>query len=215
MARILAALFALTLLSGCATPILKSETIPVYSGQSPATIAIAVADHRPFIVDGDKEEWFEGIMRGAFGIPMSMSRMDEFKDKPFAFYLSTKLKDSLDGAGAKASIVQVAKGTPVGRVIEKVKDTKADAGLVVMILQSRYDLGPFNPEYGYEFELIVVDSSGKPLGRKTFEGMDQKMSLDNEYNLFDYMSDIYKKKFDIFLNDPEIKGALAAAAAGS
>ena len=214
MARILAALFALALLSGCATPILKSDTIPVYSGKSPATIAIAVADHRSFIVDGDKEEWFEGIMRGAFGIPMSMGRVDEFKDKPFAFYLSTKLKDSMDGAGAKASIVKVPKGALVGQVIEKVRDAKTDAGLVVMMYQSRYDIGLNNPEYGYKFELIVVDASGKSLGRKTFEGMDQNMSLDTEYHLFDYMSDIYKKKFDIFLNDPEIKGALAAAARG-
>ncbi len=214
MTRICAALFALILLSGCATPILKSDTIPVYSGTPPATITVAVADHRPFILNGDKEEWFEGIMRGAFGIPLSMNRLDEFKDKPFAFYLSTKLKDSLEGAGAKASIITVAKGTPVAQVIEKVKDSKSGPGLVVMMFQSRYDIGPFNPEYGYNFELIVVGPSGKPLGRKTFEGMDEKMDLGAKYNLFDYMSDIYKKKFDVFLNDPEIKAALTAAAAG-
>ena len=77
------------------------------------------------------------------------------------------------------------------------------------------DIGPFNPEYGYNFELIVVDATGETLGRKTFQGMDQNMALSESYNLFDYMSEIYKKKFDIFLNDPEIKGALAAAAAGS
>ena len=215
MPRILAALFALTLLSGCATPILKSDTVPVYSGTSPSTINIAVADHRPVILDGDKKEWFEGIMRGAFGIPHSLSRIDEFKETPFAIYLSTKLKDSLDGAGARASIVTIPKGTPVGQVIEKVKDTNAGASLVVMMFQSRYDIGPFNPEYGYNFELIVVDATGETLGRKTFQGMDQNMALSESYNLFDYMSEIYKKKFDIFLNDPEIKGALAAAAAGS
>ncbi len=39
-------------------------------------------------------------------------------------------------------------------------------------------------------------------------------ALGAKYNLFDYMSDIYKKKFDVFLNDPEIKAALTAAAAG-
>ena len=214
MTRILAALFALALLSGCATPILKSETIPVYSDKSPATINVAVADHRPFILDGDKKEWFEGIMRGAFGIPHSLARPGEFEEKPFAFYLSTKLKDSLDGAGAQAVIVSIPKGTPLGQVIERVKDTNAGASLVVMMYQSRYDIGPFNPEYGYNFELIVVDTSGQPLGRKTFQSLDEGMALSTEHNLFDYMSGIYKKKFDVFLNDPEIKSALAAAAAG-
>ena len=90
---------------------------------------------------------------------------------------------SLDGAGARASIVTIPKGTPVGQVIEKVKDTNAGASLVVMMFQSRYDIGPFNPEYGYNFELIVVDATGETLGRKTFQGMDQNMALSESYNL--------------------------------
>ncbi len=217
MTRICAALFALTLLSGCATPILKSETIPVYSGKPPATVAVAVVDHRPFILNGNKEEWFEGISlgRGVLGYALRSTRMDEFKDKPFAFYLATKLKDSFDGAGAKASIIQIPKGTPFAKVIEIMKKSKVGVGLVVMMFQSRFYFGPFNHEYGYNFELIVLDSSGKPLDRKTFKGMDQNIELSTKYGVFDMMSEIYKNKFDAFLNDPKIKSALTAAAAGS
>lgn len=218
MTRICAALFALTLLSGCATtPILKSETIPVYSGKLPATVAVAVVDHRPFILNGNKEEWFEGIALGwgVLGYALTATRVDEFKNKPFAFYLATKLKDSFDGAGAKASIIQIPKGTPFAKVIEIMKKSKVGVGLVVMMFQSRFYFGPFNHEYGYNFELIVLDSSGKPLDRKTFKGMDQNIELSTKYGWFDMMSEIYKNKFDAFLNDPKIKSALTAAAAGS
>ena len=219
MTRICAVLFALTLFAGCATPIPIpiSETIPVYSGKAPATIAVAVVDHRYFILNGDKEESFEGVRRwiGGFGPTDSLNRVSEFKKKPFAFYLATKLKDSLDGAGAKASIIRIPKGTPFAKVIEKVKSSKVSAGLVVMMFQSFFDLDFSAPEYSYNFELIITDSSGKPLGRKTFKGVDKKIELSDKYNLFDMLSDIYKKKFEIFLNDPEIKSALAAAAAGS
>ena len=143
------------------------------------------------------------------------TRVDEFKNKPFAFYLATKLKDSFDGAGAKASIIQIPKGTPFAKVIEIMKKSKVGVGLVVMMFQSRFYFGPFNQEYGYNFELIVLDPSGKPLDRKTFTGMDQNIELNTKYGWFDMMSEIYKNKFDAFLNDPKIKSALTAAAAGS
>ncbi len=45
--------------------------------------------------------------------------------------------------------------------------------------------------------------------------MDQGMELSTKYNLFDMMSEIYKKKFDGFLNEPDIKNALTATAAGA
>ena len=105
MLRPIIAVLALALLSGCATPIPQEETVPVFSGKPTATVAVAVTDHRPFVLDGDKEEWFEGIFRGAFGIPYSLSRVDEWKEKPFALYLATKLKATLDGAGSKTSII--------------------------------------------------------------------------------------------------------------
>ena len=73
------------LLAGCATPISKKDRTPVFGGQAPAKIAIAVVDHRTFILSGDKEEWFEGIMRGGFGIPHSLKRPVNLKENPFLF----------------------------------------------------------------------------------------------------------------------------------
>lgn len=215
MKRIWVSLVALMLFSGCATPIPISETIPVYSGKPPATIAVAVADHRPFIVNNDKKEWFEGIRRGPFGIPLSQGRFLDSTTKPFAVYLATKLQEALEKAGAIATVVEIPKGTPVQLLIERVKKANTGAGLAVVMYQSRYDVRLINPEYGYNFELIVIGPTGKTVGQKTFKAPNELLRLSTKYNLFDMMAEIYKQKFDIFLNDPVIKNALTAAAAGS
>ena len=215
MYRLCAAFLAFALLCGCATPIPKSETVPVFPTKPAATTGIAVADHREYILNKDKEEWFEGLFRGAFGIPHSLARPGEFSEKPFAFHLATKLKESVEDAGGKATIVQVPRGTPVEKAIEEITKAQVDSGLVVMMLQSRYDIGPVNPEYNYNFELYVLGRDGRVLGRKAFHQFDQGIPLSDKYTIFDMMSEIYKQKFDSFLADPEIKNALAAAAAGS
>ena len=215
MKPVRATIFVLALLSGCATPLPKSESIPAFSGKPPATVGIVVVDDRPFILDGSKEEWFEGIFRGAFGIPHSLQRPGESSGQPFAMFLSSKLQDSLKNAGSNASVIKVAKGTSLEKVIARVKNANVDSGLVVMMFQSRYDLGAFKtPEYGYHFELIVLDRDGKTLARKTFREVDLTLELSDKYNLFDYMTIIYRDKFKKFLNDPEIKSALTKADAG-
>ena len=211
MRRLRTVIFAVALLAGCATPIPKSETIPAFSGKPAATIAIAVVDYRPFILDGNKEEWFEGIFRGAFGIPHSLKRPGESEGKPFATYLASMLQDSLKNAGSKATVVEVFKGTALPKVINEVTSTKADAGLVVGMFQSRYDIGPANPEYAYKFDLIVLDKEGKKLANKTFQAMETGIELSDKYTLFDMMTGIYKQKFESFLNDPQIKNALTTA----
>lgn len=215
MLKRIALLLALGVLAGCATPIPRSETVPVFSGKPTATIGIAVADHRPFILNGDKKEWFEGLFRGAFGIPHSLSRVDEFKEKPFAFYLATKLKETLDATGSTATIIPIAKGTSIDGITAKIKKAGLGSALAVIIHQSRYDIGPVNPEYGYNFELLVFDRVGRMLARKEFSDMEQHLPLSDKYNLFDMMSAIYKKKFDGFLDDPVIKNALDAAGVSS
>jgi len=215
MLRHITVLFALAILSGCATPIPKSETVPVFSGKPTATTGVAVADHRSFILNGDKEEWFEGLFRGAFGIPHSLSRVDEFKEKPFAIYLASKLKESLDTTGSRATIIPIAKGASIEQITAKIKEAGLGSSLAVIIHQSRYDIGPINPEYGYHFDLLVFDSVGQMIARKEFRNMDQHIPLSDKYNVFDMMSAIYKNKFDSFLNDPVIKGALNAAGVNS
>lgn len=202
----------MTLLAACATPIPRSQTIPVYPVKPAGTTAVAVVDYRSFILSGNKEEWFEGIYRGAFGIPGSMPRNDEFERKPFTLYLATKLKESIENVGGKATIVTIPKGTSLADATAAVANAGADAGLLVMMYQSRYDTGPIDPEYSYYFDVVVLNRQGKTLVRKAFDGFEKDLEAPNIRTVFDWISVVYKRIFDKILNDVEIKDALASAA---
>ncbi len=215
MRRLIIAVFALALLSGCAVPILKKDTIPVYTGTPPSVIALAISDHRPFILNKDKEEWFEGIFRGGFGIPFSAPREDEFKEKPFAFYLATKLKEAFENAGSAATIISLPIGTDSDAIAERIGQANNGFALAVIIHQSRYDIGIFEPEYDYHFELFVIDGDGRKLAQKSFQDLEKPIDASEKYNLFDAMAEKYKMLFDSFLDSPEIKNALTIAAGGN
>lgn len=224
MTAIYVALFAAILVSGCVAPISKPkpDITPEFRGKPTATIGIAVVDFRTFILNGNKEEWFEGIFRDVWGIPSSYSRIDEFKEKPFAYYLSSKLKRSMDNAGSNATVVTVSKGTPFPKVIDELRKIGVDSSLVVLMYQSRYDFGRTKPTYEYHFDLLVLDRKLKTLVHKSFRRFHQNMEsskqlshdmdFSEDHELFDYTTSLYKEMFETFLNDPKISGALNAAA---
>jgi hypothetical protein len=66
-------LLALFLLAGCATPVDKSEITPKLI-VAEKNLAVSVVEGRPYVLDGSKTPKFEGIVRGAFGIPMTVDR---------------------------------------------------------------------------------------------------------------------------------------------
>ena len=206
------ALVVLVLLSACATPVQRSETIPTYPVKPAATTAIAVVDLRSFVLNGKRKEGHEGIIRGAFGIPGLSSRSDESGEKPFALYLAGILKESVENAGGKATIVTISKGTSLDDAVAAVAKSDSDAGILTMMHESRYDTGAVTPEYSYYFDVVVLDRKGKRLVQKKFNGFDKDLEYPNLYRVHDWSAVIYKQKFDAILNDPEIKKALMAAA---
>ena len=118
------------------------------------------------------------------------------------------LKDSLEEAGSQPTIIEVPKGTDFETTLEKVKGVQA--GLIVMMLASRYDtMSGF--EYNYHFNLAVSDRGGNILVRKDFQHFDVYIPMSGQYTIFDMYAELYKKKFDVILNDPEIQKALADA----
>lgn len=121
MLRSFTAAAFLVALSACTPliPITKAEMTPVYSGQAPENLNIAVVDHKSFILSGDKEEWFEGIARGVYYIPFSAKRPGPKSTQPFALYLSSMLAEAMVAAGSNVTIVPIAKGTDIGEAVRQ------------------------------------------------------------------------------------------------
>ncbi|USG59510.1 hypothetical protein NBZ79_09945 [Sneathiella marina] len=206
-------LFLLFALSACASPLPEEARFPHFTDPiGDKEISIAIVDHRTFILNGDKEPWFEGIFRGEFGIPFSHARpvpdtaQGTDKTQPFALYLSKMIKEAVEEAGAKGEIIEIAAGTNLEET-RNILATEKNPALLGIMRHSRFDSG-FSADYRYDFQFVVLDSENNILADKTFAAWDETIPLSDKYNLFDMFTEIYSQKLTLMLNDPEISNAL-------
>lgn len=203
----LAVVLMVAAVSGCAQDLPDSARIPQFQGKPAPEVAVGITDHRSFILDNDKEEWFEGITRGSFGIPMSLKRPGEHGEKPFAVYLSEMIEESLEKAGSQVTVVNLEKGQIFEKAIAKVSEA-GKTSFVMLMLKSRYDIG-FTSDYQYHFLVVVADGDGRIKTEKTFYDWEKEIPASNKYNVFDMHTEIYKLTLEKIINDPEIQSALS------
>lgn len=198
-------------LSACAQKLPDEARIPLFSGKPVGDITVATVDYRSFILNGDKEPWFEGISRGGFGIPFSLQRSDVPENQSFAVLISKLIEESLEKAGSKVNVVEVAAGTDRKKVIEILSQSR-QTSLLVEMNRSRYECC-YSQEYRHDFILTVLDSTGNIIAQKRFEGWDKDLSLEAfKYNVVDSFSEVYAQKLKAFLHEPNIKAALEGVA---
>lgn len=206
MMKLVALLFVWITVSACATPLPPEERIPHLTQKVYTDLSVSIVDHREFILNGDKEPWFEGIFRASFGIPVSAERPEPYKKQSFAAYLSSMIQEAVVEAGGKATIVEIPMGTSVERSID-ILATGKKASILGIMRESRYDLG-FSAEYNYNFQFIVIGPDNQIMADKTFAKFETDIPLSESYNIFDMYTQIYAQKLNAVLNDPEINAAL-------
>ncbi|MEM7060938.1 MAG: hypothetical protein AAF557_25445 [Pseudomonadota bacterium] len=201
-----------SVLSACADPIPKSAITPVYKGQAPQKLSIGMTDQRSFILDGNKEEWFEGILHGAYGIPASLKRPGPKEGQPFTMYLSSMLADGLRTNGTNAPVVRIARGVSKADAVKTVIDAHGTPGIIFEIFQSRYSVAWTRAEYNFNYNVIIADQTGEIVLEKKFARFDTSIPLSDKYTIFDMYAEIYKMRLDEVLKDPEVVEALSSLA---
>ena len=212
MKKLFAAMVVLITLTACASriQITQADITPVYVGQTPEKLNIAVVDHRTFILSGEKEEWHEGILRGAYFIPGTAKRPGPKSDQPFALYLSSMLEDGMVAAGSNVTVVPIAVGTEIDEAIRQSSDNNSPS-IIFLMHKSRYLIGGYRAEYEYHFDVFVVNREGETLTNKTFARFDVGIPSFDKYYPLDFYAMVYKKLLDEILNDSDITTALAKA----
>ena len=214
--KLFTAMAVLVALSGCSSTritITEADITPVYAGQAPEYLNIAVVDHRSFILSGDKEEWFEGIIRANFGIPTQAQRPWPEDDQPFALYLSSTLADAMIAAGSDVTIVPIAMGNDIDEAIRQTSIETNTPSIIFLMYVSRYDVGGYKAAYDHQFDVFVVNKNGETVTNKTFSRLVKSIKTPpyQEYHLFDFYATVYKQVLDEILNDRDIAAALAEA----
>jgi len=183
------------LVTGCASIMTAEQAAPELNKPLSDKLAIAVVDHRPYVLNGDKEASFEGLSRSGFGIPFSRYT---FNNKPMSEFLTNRLAAGLIKTGIDVSSLETTPQT-------KIEDVKSqDAKTVIIVLNEwKYDYHAFTDNSWYDFNVLIKNKSGEVLINKKFIGEQDVPSLtSNDIQL------LYKARFEQAFKDPEIKGLL-------
>ncbi|SFD60329.1 hypothetical protein [Pseudoalteromonas denitrificans] len=182
-------------ITGCASVMTAEQSAPELNKPSTEKLAIAVLDHRPYIVDGDKTSNFEGLSRTTLGIPFSRYT---YNQKPMSVFLTNRLMAGFKRSGIQVSSVETTPATKIKDITETGSKT-----LVVVLKEWKYDYHAFSDNSWYDFDIIIKDINGKTLINKNFVGEQDVPSLTaNDIQL------LYKARFELALKDSEIKAIL-------
>jgi hypothetical protein len=209
----MAVLVALSACSSTRITVTEADITPVYAGQAPENLNISVVDHRSFILSGNKGEWFEGVIRGSYGIPTQVKRSWPQSDQPFALYLSSMLADAMIAAGSDVTIVRIAMGNDIDEAIRQTSNETNTPSIIFLMYVSRYDAGGDKAAYNHQFDVFVVNKNGETLTKKTFSRLVDSIQTPSvkDYYILDFYDMVYKKVLDEILNDRDIATALAEA----
>ncbi len=168
------------------------------------TVAVTVLDHRPYIVAGDKQPNFVGLMRGGFGNPFDVTTSS---DRPLAQDMTISIVDSMKKKDVNAVGVVVPHSTDEATARRKLLAADADR-YVFLVLQEWKSDTYISTALLYNVSLEVLGSSGAQLADTTLRGKDNLGAGLVPADARTAVETAVRLKLEAAFNDPEIVAAL-------
>ena len=210
-------------LSGCAfNKSTVEERTPNLKYSTTNAIALTVVDNRPFILNGEKDENFEGIVRGGYGIPFDFVKQRDNSKELFAARFVEVVARALTKSGSHVTVTATRKGSSSPEAITALMPNVSDIGLVVNVHNSRVDAGG-RWSYFYDYEVAVVDGKGDVLATKKSSGEDVNFQREiyesgvakgKRYETPAILDIEYRNRVMELLSDGDIARALGGVGAG-
>lgn len=169
-------------------------------------VSVAVHDQRDYVVSGAKMPTFVGLQRGGFGNPFNVSTAS---GRALAEDMAGIISEALSRKAFKAVPVAVAASDPPDAVLEKMKATRADRMVLLVLKEWKTDTYG-NVALIYDVSLKVLDGSGKPLAEKKVDGRDNLggSAWNPPAVARKAAPEAFKKKIEEMLNSAEVVAAL-------
>ncbi len=169
MRRLLAAT-GLALLAGCANQAAygRTENVqnawPSFSGYTKAHLAVAVLDHRSYVLSGGKPANFAGLQRGGFGNPFDVVTTS---GRPLADDVGSAIVQGLSNAGMNAQAVAAPAAEP-----------RAAAGskLLLLTVKEWKSDSYTSTSFDYDLDAAVYDAQGRVAGKHSAVGHENASS---------------------------------------
>lgn len=204
-------LATVTLLAGCAAQMPKSEATPKLYASVDNSVALAVLEHRPYVLSANKEPAYEGLVRGAFGEVHTIYRPNRPEGERFIDQIANVVRDGLAQEGVKVSVVGMPLGASLEDALAKLGQTDARRYIVIDIAECNWEWGMalMTSTWKYDFGVTVAGPAGFQTRNKRFTDVDtSKLPKPESYNVFDNYSIHYRRVIESMFNDPSIRQAL-------
>jgi hypothetical protein len=153
--------------TGCAFGVKQQyETAQPNVSARSQKLALAVLDHRPYVIDGNKTETFTGLSRGGYGNPFDINTGS---GQPLATDMAQALARALTAKGATVTVIPLPPSTTEVQAMAKL--AAAGKGVLVTLIEWKSDTY-FTTALHYDLRTIVVDGTGRLLGVHAMQGAD-------------------------------------------
>ena len=168
-------------------------------------IRLTLIDSRPYVLEGDSDESYEGMTRELYGIPISRNTSD---GTPLASYIGERLRIGFERAGYSATLVPSLKGSTAAERSRALAHDGPGLLMVITLREWSYDQGFASPEFTHDVTLDTYDAQGNWLATQDFQGTDP-MPRGGWKHFKRRYAELYQDVFDRFFASPAILAALA------
>ena len=196
MFRLTLVLLSLLVFTGCTSVMTAEQAAPNFANQLPSQLNLVVLDHRPYVRSGDKAPSFEGLSRSGFGIPYSQYTYNRM---PLADYLAARIVAGAKKDGVDLHVIKAVHNDELEDLKPLILE-QDQATLVLELINWKYDFHPFNKDFIYNVNISILDKTGNPVVRESFDG-DEPLSVGFDEALVNAAQKHYQKKLrELFLN---------------
>jgi hypothetical protein len=168
---------ALLITLGACVPGGTYEFAPVslsLTATSQKTVAVAVTDRRPYVLNGEQSRNFMGTERGNWGGEKKMATQS---GRDLADEINEAVVGALTNRGIAASALQPAKGTDEAATLAAFQAQGADRLLVVELQDWRTDVYT-RVKLNWRLAAIVYDRAGNTLAHNSSQGANPVANTD-------------------------------------
>jgi hypothetical protein len=178
-----------------------------YTGHG--SVAVAMQDLRPYIVNGEKKPEFVGQMRGGFGNPFQVKTQT---GHPLGDDIAASIVAALHAAGFSATASSAAPTETPAQAAERVGKSTPDRIMVIQLRDWKTDTY-IHTKLHYDVTISVYDHAGTLLDSITDEA-DRDFEVKASFSTKPMLAEIarnYREKLIGWLNDQKIRTALGGA----
>ncbi len=139
---------------------------PPISVSPDRSVAVAVIDQRPYVVNGEESDRFAGTMYGRFRDTVDVKTAS---GRPLADVVAEAVARTLGRQGAETAAVPVDRGATMAEALGALRGTGAERLIVIRMEEWRTDTA-VRMEARWNLEAAVHDRAGELLGRRLTRG---------------------------------------------